>query len=183
VYARTVRITYIALSPSLVMYTLLRLAFSYFSFMSSTGLLKEGTSMRDGIHDPNLLRAFSVEVNQKATNAHQMPKYLRFLEEQDHLLRSYICDLKGWRNALRLNSTSLTHSLPGGPNTGVHYDRIFLRAGGMDFLTAWIPLGMCSVLILEKATQVTHHNTPRGHRFFRGQHGVFREVDGLGLQP
>ena len=181
-YARTVRITYIAFSPSLAKYTLLRLAFSYFSFTSSTGLLKDGSSTRGGIDNPNHFRAFSIEDNKRAMNAYQMPEYLEFLEKQDHLLQSYICDLKGWQNAVRLNSTSLKQSLPEGPNTGLHYDRIFLRAGDVDFLTVWIPLGMYSVLLPAKAARVTQHNTNRGHRFLRRRHGVFRKIDGFGPQ-
>lgn len=35
----------------------------------------------------------------------------------------------------------LRHNVPGGVSTGIHYDRLFLRAGESEFLTAWIPIG------------------------------------------
>lgn len=34
--------------------------------------------------------------------------------------------------------------MPNGLSTGIHYDRIFLRASAADFLTAWVPIGDCS---------------------------------------
>jgi phytanoyl-CoA hydroxylase len=38
----------------------------------------------------------------------------------------------------------LRHNVPGGLSTGIHYDRIFLRAGESEFLTAWVPIGDCA---------------------------------------
>lgn len=35
--------------------------------------------------------------------------------------------------------------MPQGLSTGFHYDRIFLRAGAAEFLTAWVPIGDVSV--------------------------------------
>lgn len=36
-----------------------------------------------------------------------------------------------------------SHNVPNGFSTGIHYDRIFLRKGEADFLTAWVPIGDC----------------------------------------
>ena len=36
------------------------------------------------------------------------------------------------------------HNVPNGLSTGIHYDRIFLRAGEAEFLTAWVPIGDCT---------------------------------------
>lgn len=38
----------------------------------------------------------------------------------------------------------LRHNVPGGISTGIHYDKIFLRAGGAEFLTSWVPIGDCA---------------------------------------
>lgn len=35
------------------------------------------------------------------------------------------------------------HNVPNGLSTGIHYDKIFLRAGDADFLTGWVPIGDC----------------------------------------
>ena len=50
----------------------------------------------------------------------------------------------GWKNDVLVKRSILRHNVPGGLSTGIHYDRIFLRAGEAEFLTAWVPIGDCT---------------------------------------
>jgi len=55
--------------------------------------------------------------------------------------------------------TLLRHNVPGGLSTGIHYDRIFLRAGEAEFLTGWVPIGDCAadgggLVYLEDSTEL-----------------------------
>lgn len=38
----------------------------------------------------------------------------------------------------------IRHNVPQRLSTGIHYDKIFLRAGDAEFLTSWIPIGDCA---------------------------------------
>ena len=51
------------------------------------------------------------------------------------------------------------HNVPNGLSTGIHYDKIFLRAGDAEFLTAWVPIGDCTaegggLMYMENSTEV-----------------------------
>lgn len=51
------------------------------------------------------------------------------------------------------------HNVPNGFSTGIHYDRIFLRDGEAEFLTAWVPIGDCTaqgggIMYLEDSSSI-----------------------------
>ena len=43
-----------------------------------------------------------------------------------------------------MDRAMLRHNCPGSRSTGIHYDRVFLRGGLAEFLTAWVPIGDCA---------------------------------------
>ncbi|KAF2496228.1 hypothetical protein BU16DRAFT_581617 [Lophium mytilinum] len=125
----------------------------YFSHIAHTGILAPNTSPRDGIFNPTNDpiahsgvggRDLPDDVAKVAalTSAHTTPIYLAFLEHPH--LRGFICDFMGWKKDVMVHRTMLRHNVPNGLSTGIHYDRIFLRASPVDFLTAWVPIGDCS---------------------------------------
>jgi phytanoyl-CoA hydroxylase len=71
--------------------------------------------------------------------AHTAPKYLELLNHPT--LRDMIRRFMAWDQEILLRRNLLRHSLPGAGSTGIHYDKLFLRVGKDEFLTAWIPLG------------------------------------------
>lgn len=71
--------------------------------------------------------------------AHTAPKYLELLNHPT--LRDMIRRFMDWDQEILLKRNMLRHSLPGAGSTGIHYDKLFLRVGKDEFLTAWIPLG------------------------------------------
>lgn len=113
-------------------------------------MLKPGTDPEDGIFDTSqtpsdhagigagVLPPSEVE-QQRMIQAHVEPEYLQFLEHPS--LRQMVRDLRGWDQDVLLQRTMLRHNIPGGASTGVHYDKLFLRAGSAYFLTAWVPIG------------------------------------------
>ncbi|KAI9714488.1 MAG: hypothetical protein M1820_000449 [Bogoriella megaspora] len=138
----------------------------YFEHMASTGILKPGTSPREGIFDDSLdpLAHHGVggrdlpEEERKVdllVAAHSTPGYLKFLEHPD--LRAFIRTFMSWQKEVMVARTLLRHNVPHGLSTGIHYDRIFLRAGEAEFLTGWVPIGDCSaegggLIYLENST-------------------------------
>ena len=128
---------------------------SYFEHMAPTGILRPGTSPRDGIFDEredpiahngvggrDLPEA--AEGVKKLTEAHSHPFYLAFLEHPK--LRQFVRDFMQWEKDVLVKRTMLRHNVPHGLSTGVHYDRLFLRAGEAEFLTAWVPIGDVSAI-------------------------------------
>jgi len=126
---------------------------AYFAHLAPTGILKPGTSPREGIfndgEDPiahNGVGGTDLPEDkarvQKLEEAHTMPFYLAFLEHPK--LRQFIREFMGWKNDVLITRTMLRHNVPNGLSTGIHYDRIFLRAGEAEFLTAWVPIGDCT---------------------------------------
>ncbi|KAI9821328.1 MAG: hypothetical protein M1827_004064 [Pycnora praestabilis] len=140
----------------------------YFSHLSSTGILKPGTHPRDGIFndtaDPFLHNGVGgtnlpeeMEQQRLLTAAHVTPEYLNFLESPH--LRQFIRDFMSWKRETIVTRTLLRHNVPHGLSTGIHYDRIFLRAGESEFLTAWVPIGDCAadgggLTYLENSTEL-----------------------------
>ncbi|KAG0647550.1 hypothetical protein D0Z07_6824 [Hyphodiscus hymeniophilus] len=74
--------------------------------------------------------------------AHLTPEYLSFVAHP--VLGSFVRKFMDWKNEVLVKRSMLRHNVPGGLSTGIHYDRIFLRAGEAEFLTAWVPIGDCS---------------------------------------
>lgn len=136
--------------------------------MSSTGILKPGTSPRDGIFNDELdpldhhgVGGRDLPEEQRKVDllvaAHTTPAYLTFLEHPE--LRRFIREFMGWQKEVMVKRTLLRHNVPHGLSTGVHYDRLFLRAGEAEFLTGWVPIGDCSaegggLIYLEHSTEL-----------------------------
>ncbi|KAK3626082.1 hypothetical protein LTR22_023298 [Elasticomyces elasticus] len=125
---------------------------SYFEHLTPTGILKPGTSPRDGIfattEDPivhNGVGGSDLPEDAKRQrlleSAHELDVYLAFLKHPE--FRAFIRRFMDWDKDVILKRTLLRHNVPNGLSTGIHYDRIFLRSGE-DFLTAWVPLGDCT---------------------------------------
>jgi phytanoyl-CoA hydroxylase len=123
---------------------------AYFTHLSPTGILKPGTSPREGIFDPTQDPVAhngvggrdlpdDIERVEKLVEVHKHPFYLAFLEHPK--LRAFVREFMGWERDVLVKRTLLRHNVPNGLSTGVHYDRLFLRAGEADFLTAWVPIG------------------------------------------
>jgi len=72
------------------------------------------------------------------------PEYLSFISHP--ALRTFVRRFMGWEKEILIKRSLLRHNVPGGLSTGIHYDRIFLRAGEAEFLTAWVPIGDCSAI-------------------------------------
>lgn len=141
---------------------------SYFEHMSSSGLLKPGTSPRDGIFNSALdpLAHHGVggtnlpDSNSQVAlleSAHSTPAYLTFLQHRS--LRAFIRRFTGWKQEVMTARTLLRHNVPNGLSTGIHYDKIFLRAGAAEFLTGWVPIGDCGpsgggLMYLERSTEL-----------------------------
>lgn len=120
--------------------------------MSPSGILQPGTSPRDGIFNSALdplshhgvggtnLPDSDAQVA-LLQSAHTTQAYLAFLAHPS--LRGFVRRFTGWRQEVMTARTLLRHNVPGGLSTGIHYDKIFLRAGTADFLTGWVPIGDC----------------------------------------
>lgn len=113
-------------------------------------MLKTGSKPRDGIFNSSMPPEAAAgigsvsedrldEVTQKCLEAHQAPEYLAFLEHP--ALRNFIKEFMQWEQDILCTRTLLRHSVPNARSTGIHYDKIFLRVGESDFLTAWVPIG------------------------------------------
>ncbi|CAK3834422.1 Hypothetical predicted protein [Lecanosticta acicola] len=141
---------------------------AYFHHMSPTGILAPNTSPRDGIFNPSAdpvahhgnggrdLPSDDAKVH-RLIQAHTLPTYLAFLSHPT--LRSFVQNFMAWDGDVLVKRTLLRHNVPGGFSTGIHYDKIFLRAGAADFLTAWVPFGDCSphgggLMYLENSTHI-----------------------------
>ena len=61
----------------------------------------------------------------------------------------------GWEEEILLTRTMIRHNAPGALSTGVHYDKLFLRKGEAEFLTAWVPIGKLLQIIY--IHQVSHN--------------------------
>jgi phytanoyl-CoA hydroxylase len=139
---------------------------TYFTYIEPTGLLKEGTSPRDGIFNPALdpskhqgIGATPEQSAEGVLNAiHSDDKYHAFLKHLD--LRAMVRELTGWEKEVILNRALIRHNVPGSKcPSGIHYDQLFLRAGDPAFVTAWVPIGDCAadgggLMCLENSCQL-----------------------------
>jgi phytanoyl-CoA hydroxylase len=128
---------------------------SYFTYLSDTGLLKKGTSPRDGIYcganwrmwiGPGKLRRKFGHVQdtaytRKMVAAHSASWYREFCDHPD--MKDFIERFSSWSSASLLKRSLLRPNIPGGEITQVHYDQIFLRARPPTSLTVWVPVGDC----------------------------------------
>lgn len=143
---------------------------AYFGHLAHTGILKPGTSPREGIFNPDADpvthhgtggRDLPEDIEKVNTliSAHTHPMYLAFLEHPK--LRAFVREFMGWQKEVIVKRTLLRHNVPNGFSTGIHYDKIFLRAGEAEFLTAWVPIGDVSaegggLMYLEDSTTIGH---------------------------
>lgn len=143
---------------------------AYFEHMSPTGILAPGTSPREGIFNPSADPVAhhgnggtdlpsDVEKVNRLISAHTHPLYLAFLQHPH--LRQFVRTFMGWERDVLIKRTLLRHNVPHGFSTGIHYDKIFLRGGEAEFLTAWVPIGDCSaegggLMYLEDSTDIGH---------------------------
>ncbi|KAF2484742.1 hypothetical protein BDY17DRAFT_134811 [Neohortaea acidophila] len=125
----------------------------YFAHLAPTHILKAGTSPRDGIFndadDPETHNGVGatrlpdgVDRLDLLESAHVLPKYDELLKHDS--LHSFVRRFMGWKNDVLLTRTLLRHNVPNGFSTGIHYDKLFLRKGESEFLTAWVPIGDCT---------------------------------------
>ncbi|KAJ5706826.1 hypothetical protein N7488_006627 [Penicillium malachiteum] len=122
----------------------------YFTQYEPTGILKPGTPLEDGIfNDENNPLAHGgigagelppTDLQVKTMiEAHTQPEYLRMLQNAE--FRKFVRGIMGWEKEILLTRTMIRHNAPGALSTGVHYDKLFLRKGEAEFLTAWVPIG------------------------------------------
>jgi phytanoyl-CoA hydroxylase len=129
---------------------------SYFTHFRSSGILKQGTSPREGIYNPSgnptdhtgigaPVLSENDFLRDRIVTAHVTESYLSFL--QHPALRSFVRSFMQWKEDVLLPRSLLRHTVPGSESTGVHYDQIFLRGGDPhdEFLTAWVPIGDIAV--------------------------------------
>ena len=101
-------------------------------------MLRPGTVPEDGIINPTAdsnnyagIRAGNLPlynaIVQKLIWSYVEPEYLQFLEHP--ILRETVRSLMGWDKEVLLKRTMLRHNIPGGLNTDLHYDKLFLRNG------------------------------------------------------
>lgn len=152
--ARYARDGYIWLKNLIPRAAVLDMREHYFTHLAPTGILKPGTTPRDGIFNPGedpLLHAGigasdlpeEQEKVTKLTEAHASAFYQQFLAHPD--FRGFIREFMGWERETMVLRNMLRHNCPGGLSTGIHYDKLFLRGGKADFLTAWVPIGDVAV--------------------------------------
>lgn len=141
---------------------------AYFEHMAPTGILKPGTAAREGIFNPEADPVAhhgtggrdlpeDIEKVNRLISAHTHPIYVAFLEHPK--LRQFVREFMKWDKDVLIKRTLLRHNVPNGFSTGIHYDKIFLRAGEAEFLTAWVPIGDCTaqgggLMYLENSTDI-----------------------------
>lgn len=127
----------------------------YFTFLSSTGVLKPDTDPVEGIYDakndgdgfpsigagPKLANHDGPgSFANKAEKAHTEEFYLNFSKHR--ALADFVARFTSWgADTLLLPRSLLRNNTPNNKAIGVHYDQIFLRHGEPTSITAWIPIG------------------------------------------
>ncbi|KUJ15932.1 uncharacterized protein LY89DRAFT_735074 [Mollisia scopiformis] len=130
----------------------------YFNYLGPTGLTKEASDPAAGIYcgsDPRLwlapgklrtafgLEGHNPEYVDRMLAVHAAPWYRGFSAHPT--IKSFIERLTGWEDSTLLERSILRPNVPGGEATQVHYDQIFLRGGPPTTVTAWVPLGSCTI--------------------------------------
>lgn len=137
----------------------------YFTFLAPSGVLKQGTSPRDGIFDSAKdaeqfpgIGVGRVDVNvgldqqehgtdfiSLALEAHGQKWYAEDLCKHP-VMTEFMARFTGWLDATQpLERTLLRNNIPGTKAIGVHYDQIFLRHGEPTSVTVWVPIGDISL--------------------------------------
>jgi phytanoyl-CoA hydroxylase len=139
---------YVFLKGALPREDVLKMREHYFQQFEGTGLLDPTKPVGEGIYnsedDASKHKGIGGgdpegEDLKRLLGAHVTAPYLNFVNHPK--LRGLVRELMGWNEEVLLQRTMLRHNVPGGESTGVHYDRLFLRAGDAFFLTAWVPIG------------------------------------------
>jgi len=106
--------------------------------IGETFLLPGALRVVNGIKDEGIF----VE---KTFKAHVADFYFDFRTNAVEPLGAFVGKLCQFKEPMLLRRATLRCNVPGAETTPVHYDQIFLRAGPPTSITAWIPLGDCSV--------------------------------------
>ncbi|KXH51319.1 phytanoyl-CoA hydroxylase [Colletotrichum nymphaeae SA-01] len=141
---------------------------SYFNSLAPSGVIKPGTSPREGIFDDAKsaadypgIGAGSVKnaapgetdrseiFTEAALKAHTEDWYAGSEDGSvrgfcNHpVLRNFVAEFTGWgdENTLTVKRTLLRNNTPGNKAIGVHYDQSFMRYGEPTSVTAWVPIG------------------------------------------
>ncbi|KAK6223571.1 phytanoyl-CoA hydroxylase [Colletotrichum tabaci] len=141
---------------------------SYFRSLAPSGVIKPGTSPRDGIFDDakspadypgigagSVKNAAPGETDQSALftsaalRAHTEAWYAGSDDGATRgfcnhpALAAFVARLTGWGadNTLAVKRTLLRNNTPGNRAIGVHYDQSFMRYGEPTSMTAWVPMG------------------------------------------
>ncbi|KAL2817797.1 hypothetical protein BJX63DRAFT_92887 [Aspergillus granulosus] len=132
----------------------------YFTYLSPTEVLKEGSDPVEGIFNPKKdpedypgIGAGAVGGNgrpggenaaqfvDRAIEAHYKDWYVEKLCHHPKLY-DFVAKFSGWgKDTLTFQRTLLRNNIPGTKPIGVHYDQIFLRYGEPTSVTAWVPIG------------------------------------------
>ena len=132
----------------------------YFRLVSPTGVLEDGTSLVEGVFNPEKspegfpgIGAGAAGMNGRpggdtaqqfvdlALQAHTEDWYAETFCKHP-ALHDFIARLTGWgEHTLGLKRSLLRNNVPGTKPIGVHYDQIFLRHGEPTSVTAWVPIG------------------------------------------
>ncbi|SPO03268.1 uncharacterized protein DNG_05950 [Cephalotrichum gorgonifer] len=141
----------------------LRAREKYFEFLSPSGVLKDGTTPRQGIFDSakDAARFPGIGVGRVdviagpedqatdfvslALDAHGQEWYAKDLCKHPVMLE-FMARFTGWNEATQpLERTLLRNNIPDTKAIGVHYDQIFLRYGEPTSITVWVPIGDISL--------------------------------------
>ncbi|KAJ4996370.1 hypothetical protein K4K48_008625 [Colletotrichum sp. SAR 10_66] len=140
---------------------------AYFKSLEPSGVIKPGTSPRDGIFDDAKspgdypgIGAGSVKNSRpgetdrsaifadQALKAHTEEWYAGSEDGKvqgfcNHpALRDFVAKFTGWGdNTLPVKRSLLRNNTPGNKAIGVHYDQSFMRYGEPTSVTAWVPMG------------------------------------------
>jgi phytanoyl-CoA hydroxylase len=131
---------------------------AYFRFLSSSNILRPGTSAVDGIFDlDNELSNFGGLSSRQAdmhkprreqaatftdltARAHTEKWYTSdFCQHPD--LINFVARLTQWKDVRQFERSLLRCNIPNSSPIGVHYDQIFLRKGDITNITAWCVMG------------------------------------------
>ncbi|WWC63270.1 uncharacterized protein I303_105870 [Kwoniella dejecticola CBS 10117] len=129
---------------------------TYFEYVASSGVLKEGSDPTDGIFcggDPHKFAGPGVASHlgvteaecdflAKSVSAHQ-EDFVKTFAQDGHIMNMVKRIKPDWEDPLLFKRQLLRSNVPNseGTATKVHFDQIFLRAAPPTSLTAWVPIG------------------------------------------
>lgn len=151
---------YLFLKQVLPRADVLEMRHQYFSFLTPTDVLEEGSQPVEGIFNTKKIHDdypgigaghvggngrpggdHAAQFVDRAFEAHYKDWYAdKFCNHP--ALREFVARFTGWgSDTLGFKRTLLRNNIPGSKPIGVHYDQIFLRYGEPTSVTAWVPIG------------------------------------------